>query len=121
MSWRQYRLSNIMTSSVDRTFDRGCKLQIYNRLANSMDGATTLSIMTFCLMALSTNSLFVTLSIYNTQHYSALPLCSVSRVIYGYAKYHYAECHYAVFHYAKCHYVACHYAECRVAQLINGA
>ncbi len=53
--------------------------------------------MTLSTMPLSIKGLYVTLSIDDTQHAYALPLCSVSHFMY-----YYAECHYADFHYADC-------------------
>ncbi len=64
-------------------------------------GATTLSITTFSIITtLGKWSLHVTLSISDTQHNNALPLCWVSLCwvlcfIYCYDEYHYVECHYA--------------------------
>ncbi len=56
----------------------------------------------------------MTLSINNTQHNNALPLCWVwscwvLRFIPSYAECRYAECHYA----------ECHYAECRRALMLS--
>ena len=48
--------------------------------------STTLSITTFSLMTLSLKGLYVTLSIKDTKHNNALPLCWVSHLIYCYAE-----------------------------------
>ncbi len=50
---------------------------------------TTLSIMTLCIKG------YVTLSVNDTQHNNALPLCCMSRFIHYYAERHDAECRYA--------------------------
>jgi len=60
-------------------------------------GAATLSITILSITTLSIKGLHVTLSISDTQHNNALPLCWVllcwvSRFIYYYAEFLYAEC-----------------------------
>jgi hypothetical protein len=72
--------------------------------------------MTISITTLSIKCRVVTVSINDTQHNKALPLCIVSRSRYCHSECHYAECHYAECRYAECRYAECHYAECRYAE-----
>ncbi len=79
-------------------------------------GAATLSITTLAKMAnsittLSIKSLYVTLSISDTQLNNALPLDLVLGFINYYSERHYAKYHYAESHYAECHSAECYYGE----------
>ncbi len=70
----------------------GTSLTFVGTPSGALYGATTLSIptlsiTTFCIMALSITGLFATLSIIDTEH---LFYCNVEC---RYGKYHYAECH----------------------------
>jgi len=55
------------------------------------------------------NSAYMKLSIIDTQHNNAVPLCWVSRFICCYDECHYAECRYSLCHYAKCRGTKCHF------------
>ncbi len=69
-------------------------LTIY--IPSTMDsGATTLSITTFSIVTLSVKGMSLTLDINVTQHYNALPLCSVYLCLVSHFVYWYAECHFA--------------------------
>jgi len=66
----------------------------YDWNSNQLGGATTVSITTVSIMTVSIKGFYVTLSINDTQHNNALPLCWVSFYYYNYPECHYAECHY---------------------------
>ncbi len=70
----------------------------------TLNGATTLGITTLSIMTVSIRSFYLTVSIKDTQHSSALLLCLVSLCWVSHFIYYYAECH---------------YAECRSAHLIR--
>ncbi len=62
----------------------------------------TLSIMTFTIMALSIEDLFVTFSMKNTEENKTLLLCECCVLFI--AEFCYAECYFAENHFAECHF-----------------
>ncbi len=66
-----------------------------DKVCQSFFGATTLSMMTFSIMALSIMGLFTTLGINDIEHNNtAIMMSAVKLCVNCYAERHYAECRY---------------------------